>query len=60
MIVHALLMREFGGYDFVNGNTLRDDEDIQSTSKQKAPKLILFLLLFTQMIKTSSMFSAFY
>jgi hypothetical protein len=35
-VVHALAMREFGGYDFVNNAALRDDEDIQSNTKQKA------------------------
>jgi hypothetical protein len=38
-IVRALTMREFGGYDFVNNGALRDDDDIQSTTKQKTIKI---------------------
>jgi hypothetical protein len=38
-IVQTLVMREFGGYDFASGNTLRYDGNIQSTPKQKATKI---------------------
>jgi hypothetical protein len=39
LIVHSLAMREFGSYDFVNGNLFRYDGDIQSTTKQKPTKI---------------------
>jgi hypothetical protein len=32
-IVHVLAMHEFGDYDFGSNNALRDDGDIQSTTK---------------------------
>jgi hypothetical protein len=31
--VHTLTMREFGDDAYINGNPLRDDGDIQSTTK---------------------------
>jgi hypothetical protein len=45
-IVHALAMREFEEYDFVNENALRDDRNIQSTIKQKATKIDFVFITF--------------
>jgi hypothetical protein len=38
-IVHTLATREFWEHDFVNENALRDDRNIQSTTKKKAIKI---------------------
>jgi hypothetical protein len=45
-VVHAFEMRQFQGYDFVNDNALTDDEDIQSTTKQKATKIDSVFIIF--------------
>jgi hypothetical protein len=39
-------MIKFGEYGFVNGNALRDGGDIQSTAKQKAPKIDFVFITF--------------
>jgi hypothetical protein len=44
-IVHTLAMCEFGDDAYINGNTLRDDGDVQSTTKQKEPRLTPFFSL---------------
>jgi hypothetical protein len=47
-IVQILAMHEFGEYDFVNRNALRNDENIQSTKKQKATKFDSVFITFHQ------------
>jgi hypothetical protein len=47
-IVHSLAIREFDGYNVVNGNPNREEGDIQSITKREVTKIDSVFITFHQ------------